>query len=109
MRFIPLFIPEYLQLSMILGRLCMESADVIARRSQMLAAASIGKLPYNDPEFIRMWQEKYAAALQAAMILGRFTPQIGNLNSRLLLSTLKPYSRRVKANSKRLRRKRSRP
>ena len=93
------------------------SANVITRRSTMLAAAMMQPARLADPEFVRMVQEKAEAAGEAWLCAARHTTKavgptpadamaLTAAGLALAESCLLPYHRRVRANARRLNRKR---
>jgi hypothetical protein len=95
------------------------AAEVIATRSAMLGAALASPGGLANPEFTRMMIEKGEAAGEAAQRLsrhmvrgavGRAIPDAGDVAASTVdaaRAVLSPYHRRVRANVKRLRGKRS--
>lgn len=104
------------------GRLWMGSAEVIMRRMGMMGQAfGGGPLPY--AEISRMWHEKFAAGITLSMNLGMaplaaMPALFKNRNStnmaavlleeqvNIVAKALKPVSRAVRANKKRISKKR---
>ncbi|MEK0084315.1 hypothetical protein [Benzoatithermus flavus] len=89
------------------------AAGVIARRSAMLGAAMLQPARLADPEFVRMAAEKVEAASEAGRRAARHADKIlpRSSTSTMMLaasgialaeSCLRPYHRRVRANSRRL-------
>lgn len=99
--------------------LSLGAAEVIATRTAMLSVALTSPVRLADPEFARMMFEKGEAAGEAVhrlsrhMVRGALNPTIADAGD-VAASTigaaramLSPYHRRVRANVKRLRNKRS--
>jgi hypothetical protein len=93
------------------------AADVIARRSAMLGTAMLEPAKLADPEFVRMVAEKAEATgeawLRAARHTARTLPSgpadavaLAASSVALAESCLLPYHRRVRANARRLGRRR---
>ena len=90
------------------------STEVIAYRSQMMAEVINGNIPFNHEEFTIMWQEKFAANMEALLAMTKHAEKmtvapLGERNIELYLrgikSVLKPYYSKSKANALRLRKK----
>ncbi len=88
-------------------RLLMSSTEVIYYRSDMIHKAMSGQMPWADPEFTTMWQEKYNANLEAYIALQKNLAK-NPLNLTACLEVLtevgRPYHKKAAANVKRLRR-----
>jgi hypothetical protein len=91
------------------------AANVIARRSTMLAAAALEPAKLADPEFVRMVAEKAEANGEAYLRAARHAARAGGAADAMALAAsnialaeacLAPYHRRVRANARRLGRKR---
>lgn len=93
----------------------MHASAVITRRSLMLAQALSRGDQLTDPEFARMVTEKAAAAGEAWASLARHATTAAAAGAgcgaadavSLAEACLKPYHRRVRANAKRLGRRRA--
>lgn len=105
------------------GQMMMGSGEVIHRRMDMMGKSMRGETPFDFAEMTRMWQEKFSAGISLAFTLNKsalgtmpvfFPTAKGAADATTLLdnqlksltSALKPYSRAVTANRKRLRGKR---
>jgi 3-methyladenine DNA glycosylase Mpg len=91
------------------------SAQVILLRSQMINQAMTGQIPWTDPEFMLLWQEKMSASLEATESLSKMmtekalapfdvTQGPSNFIEAMSVST-RPYHVKVRANARRLKRK----
>jgi hypothetical protein len=102
------------------GQMMMGSGEVITRRMDMLGRSMRGEAPFDIAEISRMWHEKFTAGMSLALTLQQsalgtlpvFFPTLkGATDATNLLDTqlrhvanaLKPYSRAVAGNRKRLR------
>ncbi len=92
------------------------SAEVIARRTQLMQKSLLGIVPLDDKEYTRMWQEKaqaggeaWLASMQQAgkWMFNPPTSAQGYAQEQLKAMTgaMQPYRRKAKANAKRLRTK----
>ena len=101
------FYTEMFQAGLQAGQFLLSSAEVIGRRSNMLAAG----IPGHHPEFARMWQEKITANLEAWVILSKnlcapmqsSLPEMIQAQLKLMQALSKPYHSKVTANATRLR------
>ncbi len=94
--------------------LLVSSANVIKHRNQMMTDAFNGKAPFNQKEFMAMWQEKINAGSESwGVILGLLLNSGKKIPVALSEKTIKahmknyteimrPYHTKVTANAKRL-------
>lgn len=103
---------EFFKLAMQTNEMFASSAVTILHRQQMIKQAMDGSLPWTDPEFARMWQEKTLAGAEAFFALWQSAAQ-GKLNRsvseniKTAARMARPYHRKAKANAKRLNKPRS--
>jgi hypothetical protein len=88
------------------------TATVLAWRLPMLCAMALNPTPRRRTEALRMISEKTAAAAeavigaQAELVLSLLRPKQGAVTDKIAEAMLKPARRRLKANARRVRRKR---
>ncbi|MFZ4762982.1 MAG: hypothetical protein ACOYK8_09230 [Alphaproteobacteria bacterium] len=106
---------EMFKLGVQTSQMFFSSAEVIMHRSVLISLAMVGKIPWNDPEFTKLWQEKISANMesyniaskkiidQSADILESSAEEnLANGIKAVTDSTL-PYHKKADANAKRLR------
>ncbi len=81
------------------GRMMLDSAQVIAHRTQRMAKTSYSAA--DRREFARMVHEKIAAAQEAAVIVSHAMVQPARLPG-AFGQAVKPFAKRARANAKRL-------
>ena len=104
---------EMFKLGLQTSQLLMSSGEVIYRRSKMIRKAMKGELPWTDPEFIELWQEKVFANMESCNSLGKsllrksFSPNTNNSIDviKTIAASALPYHKKARANANRLRSK----
>lgn len=82
-----------------MGRMMLDSAQVIAHRTQRMSKSSYSQA--DQREFARMVSEKVAAAHEAGLIVSRAMVQPGRLPG-VFGQAIKSFAKRARANAKRL-------
>lgn len=110
---------EMFKLGMQTTQMFMSSNEVIQHRTKMMTDAIHGKLPWTDPEFTELWEEKISANIEActsmanSMAANLFVANSRSIErniaegAKALRASTRPYHKKAGANAKRLRNKKT--